>query len=79
MWPRISATITARVTDQRHRMVFNGIWDVGWGFQLSGLYFYGSGERYDTSYGGDLRDIGADAQQPPAAGRLHRASQQLRR
>jgi hypothetical protein len=49
------------VTDQRHRLVFNGIWDVGYAFQLSGLYFFGSGERYDTSYGGDLRDIGADA------------------
>ena len=23
----------------------NGIWDVGRGFQLSGLYFYGSGMR----------------------------------
>ena len=28
---------------------------------MSGLYFFGSGERYETSYGGDLRDIGADA------------------
>ena len=27
-------------SDQRHRAVFNGIWDVGYGFQLSGLYFY---------------------------------------
>ena len=33
------------VTDQRHRAVFNGIWQVGGGFQLSGMYFYGSGER----------------------------------
>ena len=49
------------ITDQRHRMVFNGIWELGYAFQLSGLYFFGSGERYDTSYGGDLRDIGADA------------------
>jgi hypothetical protein len=45
--------------DQRHRAVFNGIWDVGYGFQLSGLYFYGSGERRITSYGGDLRNEGA--------------------
>ena len=30
-------------TDQRHRLVFNGIWQVGHGFQVSGLYFYGSG------------------------------------
>jgi Carboxypeptidase regulatory-like domain/TonB dependent receptor-like, beta-barrel len=45
--------------DQRHRAVFNGIWEVGYGFQLSGLYFYGSGERRITSYGGDLRNEGA--------------------
>jgi len=47
------------VTDQRHRAVFNGIWQVGGGFQLSGVYFYGSGERYATSYGGDQRGLGA--------------------
>src|SRR6266550_989475 len=33
------------VSDQRHRAVFNGIWDVAYGFQLSGIVFYGSGER----------------------------------
>jgi TonB dependent receptor len=32
-------------TDQRHRLVFNGIWQVGRGFQVSGIYFYGSGQR----------------------------------
>ena len=42
-------------TDQRHRAVFNGIWDVGYGFQLSGLYFYGSGQRFATTYGGGDR------------------------
>ena len=47
------------VTDQRHRLVFNGIWQVIGGFQLSGIYFYGSGERQTTSYGGDVRGIGA--------------------
>jgi hypothetical protein len=45
-------------TDQRHRAVFNGIWDMGYGFQFSGLYFYGSGQRFATTYGGDLRDQG---------------------
>ncbi len=33
------------VSDQRHRAVFNGIWAMGYGFQLSGIYFYGAGER----------------------------------
>jgi hypothetical protein len=38
--------------------VFNGIWQVGGGFQLSGTYFYGSGERLSTIYGEDLRGLG---------------------
>ena len=45
-------------TDQRNRGTFNGIWEVGRGFQLSGLYFYGSGQRFSNSYGGDLRQCG---------------------
>jgi hypothetical protein len=49
---------TLAATDQRHRAVFNGIWDVGYGLQLSGVYFFGSGKRYGTSYGGDLRNVG---------------------
>jgi hypothetical protein len=46
-------------TDQRHRAVFNGIWELPYGFQVSGLYFFASGERFTTTYGGNLRDIGA--------------------
>jgi hypothetical protein len=45
-------------TDQRHRATFNGIWDIGKGFQLSGLYFFGSGERRATGWGSDLRNTG---------------------
>src|SRR5205814_8314801 len=45
-------------TDQRHRATSNGIWDLGKGFQLSGLYFSGSGQRYDTNWGSDLRNTG---------------------
>jgi hypothetical protein len=56
--PDLGGEYTLAATDQRHRATFNGIWDVGSGFQLSGLYFYGSGKRFGTSYGGDLRDIG---------------------
>ena len=44
--------------DQRHRAVVSGIWQVGYGFQVGGLYFYGSGERISTSYGTDLRNTG---------------------
>jgi carboxypeptidase family protein/TonB-dependent receptor-like protein len=45
--------------DQRHRAVFNGIWSVGRGFQVSGLHFLGAGLRSGASYGGDLRNLGA--------------------
>jgi hypothetical protein len=45
--------------DQRHRAVFNGIWQVGKGFQVSGLHYLGAGIRDATTYGGDLRNTGA--------------------
>ena len=44
-------------SDQRHRLVFNGIWDVGHGFQVSGLYFYGSGQRSQIVCGCDARGL----------------------
>ena len=44
--------------DQRHRAVVNGIWDAGAGFQLSGIYFFGSGERFWADTGVDRRDEG---------------------
>ena len=46
---------TLAANDQRHRAVLNGIFQVGRGLQLSGLYFFGSGERFETIYGGDVR------------------------
>jgi hypothetical protein len=45
--------------DQRHRVVLNGIWKVGRGFQLSGIHYASAGDRTATSYGGDLRNLGA--------------------
>lgn len=45
--------------DQRHRATLNGIWEAGYGFQVSGLYFYGSGMRQFNYWGGDLRRTGA--------------------
>jgi hypothetical protein len=45
--------------DQRHRAVINGIWQVGRGLQVSGIYFFGSGERFWTDTGLDLRDEGS--------------------
>jgi hypothetical protein len=46
---------TLAATDQRHRAVFNGVYQVGRGLQVSGIYFFGSGERYETVYDADLR------------------------
>ena len=43
--------------DQRHRAVFNGIYDVGHGFQVSGIYFYGSGQRDQIVCGCDARGL----------------------
>ena len=56
--PDMGGEYTLAATSQRHRAVFNGIWDAGYGFQVSGVYFYGSGMRFSTTYGGDLRNIG---------------------
>jgi carboxypeptidase family protein/TonB-dependent receptor-like protein len=44
--------------DQRHRLVLNGIWEVGHGFQVGGLHYFGAGNRLATNYGGDLRSFG---------------------
>jgi len=43
---------------QKHRAVFNGIWDAGFGVQLSGLYLYGSGEHLTPTAGVDVRNRG---------------------
>jgi hypothetical protein len=56
--PDFGGDYSFAVTDQRHRATLNGIWQVGRGLQLSGLYFYGSGARFVTTYGGDLRLCG---------------------
>ena len=48
-------------TDQRHRLVFNGIWQVVHGFQVSGVYFYGSGLRTQAFCGCDARGFGGGA------------------
>ena len=52
----IGGEYTLAATDQRHRAVFSGIYEAPLGLQLSGVYFYGSGQRLATSFGGDLRD-----------------------
>jgi hypothetical protein len=57
--PDMGAERALAATDQRHRAVFNGIWEVGRGLQLSGLYFFGSGQRFNITWGPDLRIQGS--------------------
>jgi hypothetical protein len=57
--PDLGNEWTLSADDQRHRAVFNGIWAVGRGFQLSGLHFLAAGRRSGATYGGDLRNLGA--------------------
>lgn len=46
------------IGDQRHRAVTTGIWDLPYGFQLAGMYFFGSGERFATQWGTDVLGVG---------------------
>jgi len=55
--PDIAGERSLGPTDQRHRAVFNGIWQVGHGLQLSGIYFYGSGLRSQIVCGCDARGL----------------------
>ena len=34
--------------DQRQRATVNGVWQLPFGVQLSGLYFFGSGQRFSS-------------------------------
>jgi hypothetical protein len=54
----VGGDYTHGTTDQRHRAVVNGIWDIGHGFQTSGLYFFGSGQRTAVTCSCTARDTG---------------------
>jgi hypothetical protein len=56
--PDLGGEYGLATSDQRHRAVFNGIWELPYGFQVSGLYFYGSGARFSPTSGGDRRNRG---------------------
>jgi hypothetical protein len=71
--PDMGGEYTLGANDQRHRVSFNGIWQLKYGFQLSTIYLFGSGLRYATFYGGDLRLQGTQpdlAAVPTGQGRL---------
>jgi hypothetical protein len=71
--PDMGGEYTYAVSDQRHRVTANGIWDVGRGFQVSGIYFFGSGERFRVNTGVDRRGEGG---QPPGAGQVGGSNEQ---
>ena len=48
---------TLSTGDQRHRATASGIVQLGYGFQASGTYFYGSGAFYGAACGGDYRNL----------------------
>jgi hypothetical protein len=50
--------------DQRHRAVVNGLWELGYGVQVSGIYFFGSGQRFVTTTGVDRRNEGGGTAVP---------------
>jgi hypothetical protein len=57
--PDLGGEFTFDSNDMRHRAMFNGIWQVGRGFQVSGVHYFGAGNRAAGSYGGDRRNLGA--------------------
>jgi hypothetical protein len=59
--PDLGGEYGLATSDQRHRAVFNGIFELPKGFLVSGLYFFGSGARAATTSGGDRRGIGTAA------------------
>ena len=56
--PDLGNYFTYGQDDQRHRMVFNGIWEITHGLQVSAVHYFGAGIRASTNDGRDLRNIG---------------------
>ena len=47
-----------RAGDQMHRLTFNGIWQLPYGFQASGVYFFGDNGKTTPTSGVDVLGIG---------------------
>ena len=63
-----------RSPDQMHRLTFNGIWQLPYGFQASGLYFFADNGKVTPLSGVDVLGVGGigapPAQASPTPGRL---------
>ena len=57
--------------DQRNRANVNGVVDLGYGVQVSGIYFYGSGMRFATT-AAPTAGRKAEAARTGSRRRLHR-------
>jgi Carboxypeptidase regulatory-like domain/TonB dependent receptor len=56
--PAIGGEYSLGIGDERHRATTSAIWNLPYGLQLTGLYFFGSGLRFATSWGTDVLDLG---------------------
>jgi hypothetical protein len=59
-----------RAGDQMHRLTFNGIWQLPYDFQLSGIYLFGDNGKSTPSSGVDTRAIGSSGGRLRANGTL---------
>ena len=76
--PRLGQRIHAMAdTDQRHRAVFSGIWEVGKGFQVSGLHYFGAGIRSVHQLRRRRSERRGGRQRTAASGRHDRPAQRL--
>jgi hypothetical protein len=56
--------------DQRHRLTFNGIWQLPYDFQVSGIYLFGDNGKGTPNSGVDTRAIGNNSTRLRANGTL---------
>ena len=59
--PDVSENAYYLTGDQRHRATFNGIWQLPYDFQVSGLYLFGDNGRNTPTSGVDVRQVGSTA------------------
>jgi hypothetical protein len=59
-----------RSNDQMHRLTFNGIWQLPYGFQASGLYFFADNGKETPTSGVDVLGVGGSGGRLRANGTL---------
>ena len=64
--------------DQRQRITFNGIWQLPYDFQLSGLWLFGDNGKNTPSTGVDVRQLGGNGSSVGGAGQSNANAWRLR-